>query len=73
MDTVKAINANKLVLQFDGVHHMHLGDVIATMYQTGLDMMSKYKETLLGSLAINLLACYYINSRYTNLVAGHFL
>jgi L-serine dehydratase len=57
MDAVKAINASKLAWQFDGVDHVHLDDVIATMYPTGLDMMSKYKETLLGSLAINLVAC----------------
>ena len=57
MGAVKAINASKLALQYDGVHHVHLDDVIATMHQTGLDMMSKYKETSLGGLAINVVAC----------------
>ena len=46
--------------RYDGIHHVHLDDVIATMYQTGLDMMSKYKETSLGGLAINVVACYTI-------------
>jgi len=40
MGAVKAINASKLAWQFDGVHHVHLDDVIATMDQTGLDMTS---------------------------------
>ncbi|WOH37396.1 L-serine ammonia-lyase [Thalassotalea fonticola] len=57
MGAVKAINASKLALQDDGTHHVHLDDVIATMHQTGLDMMSKYKETSLGGLAINVVAC----------------
>ncbi|NQZ88362.1 MAG: L-serine ammonia-lyase [Colwellia sp.] len=57
MGAVKAINASKLALQNDGRHLVHLDDVIATMHQTGLDMMSKYKETSLGGLAINVVAC----------------
>ena len=57
MGAIKAINASRLALQSDGVHHVHLDDVIATMHQTGLDMMSKYKETSLGGLAINVVAC----------------
>jgi len=57
MGALKAINASKLALQNDGTHHVHLDDVIATMHQTGLDMMSKYKETSLGGLAINVVAC----------------
>ena len=57
MGAIKAINASRLALQSDGVHHVHLDEVIATMYQTGLDMMSKYKETSQGGLAINVIAC----------------
>jgi len=57
MGAVKAINAVKLALQNDGSHHVHLDEVIETMHQTGLDMMSKYKETSLGGLAINVVAC----------------
>jgi L-serine dehydratase len=40
MGAVKVINASKLAWQFDGAHHLHLDDVIATMYPTGLDMTS---------------------------------
>ncbi len=57
MGAVKAINASRLALQSDGAHHVHLDDVIKTMHQTGLDMMSKYKETSQGGLAINVIAC----------------
>ncbi|NRA59387.1 MAG: L-serine ammonia-lyase [Psychrobium sp.] len=57
MGAIKAINACKLALQFDGDHVVHLDEVIATMHQTGLDMMSKYKETSQGGLAINVIAC----------------
>lgn len=57
MGALKALNASRLALQSDGIHHVHLDDVIKTMHQTGLDMMSKYKETSLGGLAINVVAC----------------
>jgi L-serine dehydratase len=57
MGALKAINASRLALQSDGIHHVHLDDVIKTMHQTGLDMMSKYKETSQGGLAINVVAC----------------
>ncbi|WP_099558622.1 L-serine ammonia-lyase [Hartmannibacter diazotrophicus] len=54
---VKAINAASLALHGDGEHHVSLDKVIATMRQTGLDMQSKYKETSLGGLAVNLVEC----------------
>ena len=57
MGAVKAINASRLAMQSNGAHHVHLDDVIKTMHETGLDMMSKYKETSLGGLAINVVAC----------------
>ena len=57
MGAIKAINASRLALRGDGSHHVHLDDVIKTMHQTGLDMMSKYKETSQGGLAINVIAC----------------
>ncbi|AQS35888.1 L-serine dehydratase, iron-sulfur-dependent, single chain form [Shewanella psychrophila] len=57
MGAVKAINASRLALLSDGTHYVHLDDVIKTMHQTGLDMMSKYKETSQGGLAINVIAC----------------
>ena len=57
MGAVKAINAARLGLQGDGQHHISLDKVIKTMHQTGKDMQTKYKETSLGGLAINLTEC----------------
>ncbi|GAA1820388.1 hypothetical protein GCM10009713_32840 [Brevibacterium celere] len=34
-----------------------LDEVIETMRQTGADMSSKYKETALGGLAVNVVEC----------------
>ena len=34
-----------------------LDTVIKTMYETGRDMMAKYKETSLGGLAVNVVDC----------------
>jgi L-serine dehydratase len=49
---VKAINAARMSLQETGGHKVSLDQVIKTMYQTGLDMQSKYKETSLAGLAV---------------------
>ena len=57
MGAVQALNAAYLALQSDGSHLVSLGAVIETMRQTGKDMTSKYKETSLGGLAVNVLAC----------------
>lgn len=57
MGAVKAINAARLALQGDGVHHVSLDAVIETMRQTGADMRSKYKETSRGGLAVNVVVC----------------
>lgn len=57
MGAVKAINAAYLSLREDGVHRVSLDQVIATMRQTGIDMMSIYKETSLGGLAANVPEC----------------
>jgi L-serine dehydratase len=54
---VKAINAASLAMHGDGTHHVSLDQVIATMRQTGADMQSKYKETSLGGLAVNVPEC----------------
>jgi L-serine dehydratase len=54
---VKAINAASLALAGDGRHVVSLDAAIETMRQTGLDMQSKYKETSLGGLAVNVTAC----------------
>ncbi len=57
MGAVKAINAASLALRGDGTHRVSLDMVIKTMYDTGRDMMTKYKETSLGGLAVNVVEC----------------
>lgn len=57
MGAVKAITAARLALQGDGTHIVSLDAVIETMRQTGRDMASKYKETSLGGLAVNVVEC----------------
>jgi L-serine dehydratase len=54
---VKAINASRLALHGDGSHRVSLDKVIQTMRETGADMKSTYKETSLGGLAVNIVAC----------------
>src|SRR5947209_6870887 len=54
---VKAIAAASLALRGDGVHHVSLDQVIATMRATGADMHAKYKETSLGGLAVSYPEC----------------
>lgn len=53
MASVKAINAARLALRGDGSHHVSLDKAIATMKETGMDMMDKYKETAKGGLAVH--------------------
>ncbi|MGI4795706.1 MAG: L-serine ammonia-lyase [Janthinobacterium lividum] len=55
--SVKAINAARLALHGDGSHHVSLDQVIRTMRDTGRDMLSKYKETSEGGLAVNAIEC----------------
>ena len=55
MAAVKAINASRLALKGNGQHVVSLDKAIKTMKETGKDMMSKYKETAMGGLAINVL------------------
>lgn len=57
MGAVKAVNATRLALLGDGHHYVSLDKAIATMKQTGKDMMAIYKETSLGGLAANLPEC----------------
>lgn len=57
MGAVKAVNAARLALLGDGKHYVSLDKVIATMKQTGKDMMTIYKETSRGGLAANLPEC----------------
>ena len=54
---VKAINAARMALWGDGRHMVSLDVVIETMRQTGNDMLSKYKETSEGGLAVNVVEC----------------
>ncbi len=54
MGAVKAINASRMSLRSDGKHFVSLDKVIDTMRETGKDMQTKYKETSLGGLAIQL-------------------
>ncbi|WP_334172790.1 L-serine ammonia-lyase [Sinomonas sp.] len=53
----KAINAAKMALWGDGSHRVSLDEVIVTMRETGRDMSSKYKETAMGGLAVNVVEC----------------
>jgi L-serine dehydratase len=55
--SVKAINAARMALAGDGSHHVSLDKVIKTMRDTGADMMTKYKETARGGLAVNIIEC----------------
>ncbi|WP_022894732.1 L-serine ammonia-lyase [Agromyces subbeticus] len=52
-----AVSAARLALHGDGTHLVSLDTVIETMRQTGLDMMTKYKETSEGGLAVNVVEC----------------
>ena len=53
----KAINAARMAMWGDGRHTVSLDVVIETMRQTGKDMLSKYKETSEGGLAVNVVEC----------------
>jgi L-serine dehydratase len=53
----KAINAAKMALWGDGSHRVSLDEVIVTLRETGKDMSSKYKETAMGGLAVNVVEC----------------
>ena len=57
MGSVKAINACRIAMRDEDEHKVSLDQVIATMYQTGMDMQSRYKETSLAGLAVNVIEC----------------
>jgi L-serine dehydratase len=57
MGAVKAVNACRLAMQDEGEHKVSLDQVMRTMYETGLDMQSRYKETSLAGLAVNVIEC----------------
>ncbi len=57
MGAVKAINASRLALRGSGIQKVTLDKVIKTMWETGNDMKTKYKETSRGGLAVNIIEC----------------
>jgi L-serine dehydratase len=57
MGAVKAVNAARLAMNDQGSHKVSLDQVIETMYRTGMDMQSRYKETSLAGLALNIIEC----------------
>ena len=57
MGSVKAINASRLALRGSGTQKVTLDKVIKTMWETGNDMKTKYKETSRGGLAVNIIEC----------------
>lgn len=57
MGAVKAVNAARLAVNDPGTHKISLDQVIETMYRTGMDMQSRYKETSLAGLALNIIEC----------------
>ncbi len=57
MGAAKAVQAARLALNESEAHKVSLDQVIRTMYLTGLDMQSRYKETSLAGLALNVIEC----------------
>jgi L-serine dehydratase len=57
MGAVKAINASRIAMHETEGHKLSLDQIIKTMYETGLDMQSRYKETSLAGLALNIIEC----------------
>ena len=49
---VKAVDAARLAMQSDGQHVVSLDRAIVAMKKTGEDMLTKYKETSQGGLAV---------------------
>jgi len=57
MGAAKAVHASRIALNESEAHKVSLDQVIRTMYLTGLDMQSRYKETSLAGLALNVIEC----------------
>ncbi len=53
MAAIKAINASRLAARGSGQYKVSLDSIIKTMYETGLQLNSDFKETSLGGLAKN--------------------
>jgi len=48
----RAVSHNNYALLTDGRHRISFDEVVETMYKTGIDLQSKYRETSEGGLAI---------------------
>jgi L-serine dehydratase len=57
MGAAKAVQASRIAMNESEAHKVSLDQVIRTMYLTGLDMQSRYKETSLAGLALNIIEC----------------
>ena len=57
MGAMKAVQACRMAMNETEGHKISLDQVIRTMYLTGLDMQSRYKETSLAGLALNIIEC----------------
>ena len=57
MGAVKAIDAARLALLGDGQHQRQPRQGHRHHAATGADMQTKYKETSLGGLAVNIIEC----------------
>ncbi|MCK5731264.1 MAG: L-serine ammonia-lyase [Draconibacterium sp.] len=47
----RAVSHNNYALLTDGRHRISFDEVVETMYKTGIDLQSQYRETSLGGLA----------------------
>ena len=54
---IKAVSAASLAPYGDGAHVIPLDNCIEAIRQTGEEMNTKYRETSLGGIAVNLPAC----------------
>jgi L-serine dehydratase len=57
MGAMKAVQASRISMNEIEAHKVSLDQVIRTMYLTGMDMQSRYKETSLAGLALNIIEC----------------
>ena len=57
MGAVKAVQASRIAMNEAETHKVSFDQVIRTMFLTGMDMQSRYKETSLAGLALNIIEC----------------
>lgn len=58
ISAVKAVNSARMAMRRTTHPAVSLDNIIETMYQTGKDMNSKYRETSKGGLAVTLAPCH---------------